>query len=319
MDELPSFCTALDLLCPMHLVLSDGGQIVHAGPTVRRLLPDTAYPFAFTRGFQISKPERCTVKTLSDHIGQSITAVPRSHPNLKLKGVCVQVGDYFVLNLSFGLSAVEAVKTLNLTNADFAPTDLTVAMLYLAEAKTMALEEFRNLSQRLEGAKRLAELDASTDPLTGLLNRRGFDELVGPLLASSEPFAVLQIDLDHFKAVNDGMGHAAGDELLQKTAYILRQETRKGDLICRNGGDEFTLVLRDVSDPELARDIGERIVLQLKKPLQLTAGSARISASVGIAWSDNYARDGLGRIFQDADKALYSSKAAGRGRQTCAA
>lgn len=54
MDELPSFCTALDLLCPMHLVLSDGGQIVHAGPTVRRLLPDTAYLFAFTRGFQIS-------------------------------------------------------------------------------------------------------------------------------------------------------------------------------------------------------------------------------------------------------------------------
>lgn len=319
MDDLQSFCAALDLLCPMHLVLSVDGEIVHAGPTVRRLLPDAPLPIAFTRGFRISKPEGCSVKTLSEHLGRSITAVPRSHPNLKLKGVCVRIGDTFVLNLSFGLSAVEAVKTLNLTNTDFAPTDPTIGMLYLAEAKTMALEEFRNLSHRLEGAKRLAELDASTDPLTGLLNRRGFEDLVGPLLTSSEPFAVLQIDLDHFKAVNDGLGHAAGDELLQKTALILRQETRKGDLICRNGGDEFTLVIRDVADPDVARGIGERIVSRLKKPLQLTAGSARISASVGLAWSDNYARDMLERIFQDADKALYSSKASGRGRQTCAA
>lgn len=256
MDSVEFLFPALNTLCPMHLVVTKLGRIANAGGTAQKLFAQEVVGKDLWQIIDITKPKLVMSKNVDDLVGRSLSLTAKNKPSLQLKGHCAQIGTYFILNLSFGLSVASAVKQLDLTSADFAPTDPSVGMLYLAEAKTMALEEYRNLSARLEGAKRIAENDANTDPLTGLLNRRGFEEAVNALVNSHEPFAVLQLDLDYFKAVNDGLGHAAGDELLKRVADILRQETRKEDLICRNGGDEFTIVLSNVPHLSIATGVG---------------------------------------------------------------
>ena len=155
------------------------------------------------------------------------------------------------------------------------------------------------------------------DPLTGLPNRTRFGESIGEALRRAKraqwQLALLFIDLDHFKRVNDSLGHDAGDRLLQLAAARIRSSIREADLLFRMGGDEFTVLLEDVHGPEEAAQVAQRVLDAIGEPLQLRHHELSVSASVGIAL---YPRDDLveERLVKSADTAMYRAKELGRNR-----
>ena len=154
------------------------------------------------------------------------------------------------------------------------------------------------------------------DPLTGLANRRFLQENERQLIAGAKRspagMAVLAVDLDDFKAVNDRHGHAAGDTVLVACAERMKQAVREADVIARLGGDEFVIVLKQVESAAAAREVASRVVEDLSAPVPLAdGGTARIGASVGIALccSDGETLDNL---LRQADAALYAAKRDGK-------
>lgn len=156
------------------------------------------------------------------------------------------------------------------------------------------------------------------DPLTRLPNRNLFLDLVKRSFARARrhegyTFAVLFLDLDHFKAVNDGLGHAAGDELLLQVARRLQLCLREGDTLARQGGDEFTVLLDDVKDPADAQRVASRIQEATSQPLEISGHEVLATTSIGIALSaPSYVRPE--DLLLDADTAMYRAKAQGRAR-----
>ncbi len=320
MADIQELANGLNWLCPMHLVLDRSGQILHCGPTLLKVVQEDIIGRNFFELFCLVKPTLSgSIDAFQSIEAQSLVVEVEVSSPLQLKGICTRLGEYYVVDFSFGFSVVEAVQRYELSASDFSPTDQTMGMLYLSEAKSLALEEFGRLSSRLEGAKRIAEVEAHTDALTGLLNRRGLESALNEAIKNWGEFAIMQLDLDHFKAVNDGMGHSAGDEVLVHVARILRKETRKHDLLCRNGGDEFLIVLTNISERAVAEETGNRIVAEIKKTMQLSEGACRVSASLGTVLSGSLADVDIAKLLTEADKALYASKASGRGRQTLVA
>lgn len=170
-----------------------------------------------------------------------------------------------------------------------------------------------------EAARSRAEDQANQDRLTGLANRLALETHLGLATASARrsdtALAVLCLDLDGFKGVNDSLGHHAGDLLLQEVAHRLRHCARGGDLVARLGGDEFVLVLAAADGKPLEDGIavGERIIAALGQPFDLDGNPACIGCSVGVAaWPDH---DGdVHQVIRLADKALYAAKRAGKNR-----
>ena len=158
-----------------------------------------------------------------------------------------------------------------------------------------------------------------TDPLTGCLNRRGFDQALGREMARSSragsELALLAIDLDHFKNLNDRCGHLAGDAILRDLGAILRQSLRAGDVVARTGGEEFTLILPDTNAAG-AFQLATRLCEQIRaRSFDVGSRSLRITVSVGVAAAGPHAIDGLGQELKlRADQALYAAKRLGRDR-----
>ncbi len=159
---------------------------------------------------------------------------------------------------------------------------------------------------------------ASRDPVTGLLNRRGLDGALASLLNSSRPesrqLAVLLVDLDRFKAVNDTHGHAAGDLVLREVANVLGAAVRRSDVVGRLGGDEFVVLLPGVEGTQKAEQIAAAIISGVGRPIDLGNGDfAHVGASVGIALTGQV-REPAAELLRRADVAMYAAKQAGRGR-----
>ncbi|WP_308443341.1 MULTISPECIES: GGDEF domain-containing protein [Roseobacter] len=218
-----------------------------------------------------------------------------------------------VVNLSLGISIIDAVSDHNLTAADFAATDLTVEMLYLVEAKSAAMEASRRLNERLQVARVEAEELALTDTLTGLKNRRAVDQELSTVLNLGTPFALMHIDLDFFKAVNDTLGHAAGDYVLQRVAGIMNNETRKVDVVARVGGDEFVILIKGTEEHAHIERIADRIITKLQSPIFFENEVCQISGSIGTVVAGDYSEPTADVLLGDADAALYAAKHAGRG------
>lgn len=310
----------LDVFCPMHVMVSGTGHITHVGPTLRKLRPaDRWVGLRFLEVFRLSRPREVnTMRELARICGRTLHVEMRDPPRTSLKGVaCPQEGgDGFVINLSLGISILEAVRDFDLSSHDFAPTDLAIEMLYLVEAKSAAMEASRKLNLRLEGAKAAAEKQAFSDPLTGLENRRAMDMQLAQFLSRHQPFALMQVDLDYFKAVNDTLGHAAGDYVLLEVATAFKNILRTEDCVARVGGDEFVCLLPDITDRKQLEAIGNRIIEALERPMEFNGQPCRISGSIGTAiWNADVAA-GPDTLLDDADIALYASKRAGRARQT---
>jgi len=154
----------------------------------------------------------------------------------------------------------------------------------------------------------------SSDALTGLADRRAFRDRLEEALAQPEPpeLAVMLLDLDRFKAVNDTLGHGAGDTLLRSVASRLQAALRKEDLPARLGGDEFAILVASPADEEAIRSIARRLVEMVSRPYLLQGGVANIGVSIGVAFAA--AGVDADTLLRQADLALYKSKADGRGR-----
>lgn len=307
---------ALDALCPMHLRIDADGVIRHAGPTLRKLFPDRAVVGqAFADLFEITRPRgAATLAALLRAPGGKLHLHPHVTPGIAFKGVAAPLGDGALVNLSFGISVLDAVRAFNLTDTDFAATDMTIEMLYLVEAKSAAMEASRKLNLRLKGAMIAAEEQAFTDTLTGLKNRRAMDYVIARLIEQGRDFALMAVDLDYFKTVNDTLGHAAGDHVLQEVARILVDATRERDTAARVGGDEFVLIFPGLSDKSRLSRVARRLIAQLSRPIPYQGRECRISASMGTTLSASYARPDAETMLADADAALYASKGKGRAR-----
>lgn len=311
----------LDVLCPMHLTLSKGGCITHAGPTVAKLFPfRPLVGREFLEMFCVKRPKSVvSIDDLQRASQVRLHLETRNDHRTELKGEMVPIPGSdggMIVNLSFGISIIEGVRDYRLTNYDFAATDLAIEMLYLVEAKSAAMEASRKLNQRLQGAKIAAEEQAFTDTLTGLKNRRAMDHVLGRLIRAKESFAVMHIDLDYFKAVNDTLGHAAGDHVLQVVSEAMVDETRDTDTVARVGGDEFTVVLPNMPSEEFLRGVGARIIQRLETPIPFNGDLCRISASIGTVLVSECETLTPERVLEEADIALYASKRAGRACQT---
>ncbi|HET6522187.1 MAG TPA: EAL domain-containing protein [Geminicoccaceae bacterium] len=168
--------------------------------------------------------------------------------------------------------------------------------------------------ERHRGERRLSEL-ARYDQLTGLANRALFREFLAATLARADRLrravAVMFLDLNRFKAINDTYGHDAGDRLLRQVAGRLRDCVRAGDLVARLGGDEFTVVVDGIMDPEVIAHSGERILRAVREPIKLGAGRrVQVSASIGIAIYPLDADD-IDDLTRSADAAMYAAKERG--------
>lgn len=173
----------------------------------------------------------------------------------------------------------------------------------------------QDVSARVEAAQQLLHI-ATHDTLTGLANRRMLTERLSHALAraerTGEAVAVLFIDLDGFKSVNDKHGHGAGDEVLRDVASRLRRIARATDFVARLGGDEFVILLDTDVHPGSPSMLAERVFDALSAPCRFTGGEAPIGASIGVAMHpplSNLAAD----LIRRADAAMYEAKSAGKG------
>ncbi|KAJ55321.1 hypothetical protein ACMU_11530 [Actibacterium mucosum KCTC 23349] len=311
---------ALAQLMPMSMCISGEGMITFAGPTLNKICPGRELVGAHVlEVFEVKRPRgtHALAQLLKQLGGQVHLGFVGQKDKGTLRGVWARTEDGgAVINLSFGIGVVDAVSTYDLNLGDFAPTDLAVEMLYLVEAKSAVTGELNSLTRRLENARNEAEKRAFTDTLTGLHNRRAMDAALARLIDGARDFALVHIDLDFFKQVNDTYGHAAGDHVLVHVAKVLCAEIEEDDLAVRIGGDEFLLILADCVSREALMKIALRVIDGLEVPIDFGDAVCRISASIGIAQSTLYAEPNADRILADTDTATYASKHAGRAQAT---
>lgn len=321
---------ALTRLLPMNLILGPEGEILGSGPTMRKLIGEarSLHSIATLQRPHPKAPGAAgTIAALrmAAQTGERIFLRIDGPRPLVLRGHAAVMGGCgrLLVNLGFGIGLVDAVRDLGLTDADFAPDDLAMELLFLHEANRAVLAELSGVNLRLEEARRTAEMQAFTDALTGLANRRAFELAIERAMAgltgdgaADDPmrdFALAHIDLDRFKAVNDGMGHAAGDAVLCRVAELMRKATRAQDTVARIGGDEFVLILPGLTCPEALESLLARMIAQIGRRIDTPAGPARVSASIGVALSPDYRGQPAAQMLRDADLALYAAKRAGRG------
>jgi two-component system cell cycle response regulator len=174
-------------------------------------------------------------------------------------------------------------------------------------------KRYRDALRRVRGERETFRRQAAIDPLTGLLNRRSLSQVIEEKVSAGEVFAVLFIDADHFKAVNDKLGHAIGDTVLRNIADCLRRGTRSGDYCGRYGGEEFVVVASQL-DSEQVQALAERH-RQAVGLLDITelAGTP-LTVSIGAAIYEPASGETASALLHRADEALYTAKSNGRNR-----
>lgn len=189
---------------------------------------------------------------------------------------------------------------------------ISIARRILSDGGWLTTHE--DITERRKHEEQIAHL-ASHDPLTGLPNRASFVDILDKATADDGAIAntaIFLLDLDRFKAVNDTLGHAAGDLLLKEVGCRLRSAIRDGDVVARLGGDEFAILQRlDTPGHEPAISLALRIIDVISKPFELDGHSASVGTSIGIALSPEQGTDGS-ELMKKADLALYAVKAEGR-------
>lgn len=195
------------------------------------------------------------------------------------------------------------------------PIDLALSEMRL-DTKRLLIAVARDISERKKAESQLRHL-AEHDPLTGLVNRRRFEEEVSRHMAYGARYgaagAVLVLDLDNFKVVNDTLGHKAGDELIRRVAGVIEGRIRDADTLARLGGDEFAILLRGPGD-EGARVAAEGLLDAIRcEPFVLGGQRVRVTTSIGLVLLDQQATT-AGEMLARADQAMYQAKSAGRDR-----
>src|SRR5258708_10271908 len=192
--------------------------------------------------------------------------------------------------------------------------DLVELLAKLAENISFALDNFDRADEKTKADERIEYL-ASHDGLTGLPNRETFNQLLHFTIEAARRtqrrFAVLFIDLDRFKDINDSLGHEASDILLVETASRLRQSLRSGDVVARLGGDEFVVILENTAESQDVETSARTLLSALGQPLQLSGHECHTTASIGIAMFPADGSD-VQTLTKNADMAMYLAKEDGK-------
>jgi len=217
---------------------------------------------------------------------------------------CLTTGEPAEIDLELSRADLPGSEWIELSINPIGPTVLQGVLNDITERKRIELS-----SRRL----------AAHDPLTGLLNRRGMANSLADLFTHSSPkrlceTALLRIDLDYFKKVNDTSGHEAGDRVLCHVARVLEETVRRSDFVGRPGGDEFVAVLVGVETPAKAKQIADSMIERIGQPIDLGDGNcAHVSASIGIAIPTG-PRETADAVLRRADAAMYEAKQNGRSQ-----
>ncbi|MCR4300413.1 MAG: GGDEF domain-containing protein [Sulfuricaulis sp.] len=191
---------------------------------------------------------------------------------------------------------------------------LLIGLIALPLYFSSLLKQLRDQNDKLKALYEQMARHATHDSLTNLPNRKHFNDHLAETITSAkrdkQTFAVLYLDLDGFKAINDALGHAVGDQLIEDTARRLNQCVRKGDMVARVGGDEFVVLLRNVALHDVPK-VAEKIIEILSEPFTIAAKTLRITASIGVA---AYPQDGIDAkaLIHSADCAMYETKRSGK-------
>ena len=206
------------------------------------------------------------------------------------------------------------LKALRKSGEEF-PIELSLSSVQLKD-RWHAVGIIRDISERKQAEETIRRM-AYHDPLTGLPNRKLFSDRLAIALAQAmrnqNDVAVIMLDLDNFKDVNDTLGHDTGDVLLKAVTKRLSEALRKSDTVARFGGDEFALIFPDLKEEDDASRVAKKIVERFRKPFFINAHQLIVTTSIGIAV---YPRDGTDEValLKNADIAMYQAKQAGRDR-----
>ncbi len=197
---------------------------------------------------------------------------------------------------------------------------LTQVFNQMTDNLRQSRDEFEAASQTLQKQNKLLEKLSITDSLTGLYNRKKLDDILADQLArfkrNQRPFALLMLDIDHFKKLNDTYGHLAGDQVLASVARTFSNSIRNIDFVARYGGEEFVIVLPETA-LSAARDMAERILTQVRSAsYQFNDQSIAVTLSIGVAMSRS-SDESADTLLARTDRMLYEAKRAGRDRVIC--
>ena len=290
---------------------------------VRRHYGDLLRLIAAERTCQIALGNMTQGLILSDAAGQVQVVNRRAHDILGLPADRLRIGDTAraVIDHCVHCGMLDPYCEAESIEAAAGPSGL----LELSDGRSVALARqvlpdggwvttFEDVTDRRRSEQRIAHL-AHHDPLTGLPNRMLFQDRMEQAVAHlslGEPFAVLCLDLDHFKHVNDSLGHAMGDRLLCAVASRVQACLRDGDMIARLGGDEFAVVLPGAASPALVRQVASRLIETISHTYEIDGHRIRVAVSIGIAMAPANAVTADTLLIQ-ADLALYGAKDSGRG------
>ena len=253
----------------------------------------------FAEIFQISPEEAAPGRTIQELLERAFRKAGRKEEDLQ---ETLQLTRRFIVERSFGYAVHQTAD------------GRSIAMSHRPAPNGGFVATFEDITERLAAEEKIKFL-AHHDALTGLLNRVAFyerlDTIVGRL-PRSKSLAVLSLDLDRFKSVNDTLGHPVGDLLLQAAAERMRNCTRSDDVVARLGGDEFVIVQVECQNPADVTTLASRLVEVLGAPFDLGGHQVVVAASIGIALAPN---DGTvpDVLMKNADLALYRAKADGGG------
>jgi|GEM_PF-5469030 len=179
-----------------------------------------------------------------------------------------------------------------------------------------AVVSLRDISERIQSQQTINEM-VYYDSLTGLYKREPFNQRLSEAIARYKRkqifFSVLLLDLDHFKDINDSMGHSIGDKLLKSVSHALQSVTRETDIVARLGGDEFIVLQNDISTATDAAILADKLIERISRPLQIDDHKLKINTSIGIVFAAD-SEDDADTIMKHADLALYHVKKSGRGK-----
>lgn len=295
----------------------------------------TGWPFlpdqgqGFEQGLVENAPEGILVVDARGQIVLANQAIARlsGHPAQWLVGQPVSVlvptgdrahhgghvADYFAHPRSRGMGQVSRLHLLR-RDGVLVPVDISLGHCH-RHGEPCALVFVKDMSELLKLHEQLQH-QATHDALTGLHNRWMFQEALAQAVAhalrTAQPLAVLLIDLDDFKAINDAHGHLAGDDVLKTVAQRLRTVLRADDSLARLGGDEFGVLLRDLREPSDAVLVAQKLVQLVGQPCKLARTVVHPGASIGVAYAPQDAQDAE-TLMRFADLAMYQAKDGGRG------
>ena len=302
----------VELLAPQYrtIVVRNGEKAIEqasAEPKPDLILLDIELPGI--DGYEVCRRLKKNIVTLEIPI---IFLTVKANVNDEIRGFELGAVDYIYKPISHPILQARVKNHITLKNALEATRKQADDLRILVDEKTQELS--KKVTENQEAVEKLRYL-ANYDPLTRLPNRVLFKEQLTKLckqaLQNNLLVAVLLIDLDRFKQVNDSMGHHMGDELLQMVALRIQNCLRKVDILARLGGDEFTVALSDLRHQDNAASVAQKIVSTLNKPFDLEGRNVHISASIGITIFPND-NDDLNSVLQNADMAMYQAKNKGK-------